>query len=196
MLKHLLGSLYLFIHIDLWRFVCYNYIMTKNNNEPPVDKNSWETQPELFNTLNEEFNFTLDAAASHINHKCDAYFTKEENSLDKNWSNYSDTIWVNPPYSRDLIVPFMKKVVEESLKGSTIVTLTRFDPSAKKWFQQYVHNKADEVRMLMRRPKFVGSDSAYPFPCCVSIYNPYNSTYQVPRMVTKYVMWDWDEACQ
>jgi len=156
----------------------------------PVDKDSWGTQDALWETLNEEFNFTLDAAASHVNHKCASYFTKDDNSLDKNWYNFSESIWLNPPYSRGNIAPFMAKVVEESLKGATIVTLTRFDPSAS-WFQQYVHNKADEVRMLKHRPRFIGADASYPFPCCVAVYNPTKMTYNVPRMVTKYDIWDW-----
>lgn len=41
------------------------------------DKDYWETPQSLFDELNAEFNFTLDAAASDANHKCERYFTKK-----------------------------------------------------------------------------------------------------------------------
>lgn len=40
------------------------------------DKDYWETPQSLFDELNAESNFTLDAAASDANHKCEKYFTK------------------------------------------------------------------------------------------------------------------------
>lgn len=41
------------------------------------DKDYWETPQSLFDELNAEFNFTLDAAANDANHKCERYFTKK-----------------------------------------------------------------------------------------------------------------------
>ncbi len=35
----------------------------------------------LFDELNRHFKFKLDAAADDLNHKCENYFTKEDNSL-------------------------------------------------------------------------------------------------------------------
>ena len=49
------------------------------------DKNFWETPQNLFDELNAEFNFTLDAAASDENHKCTRYFTQKEDGLRQNW---------------------------------------------------------------------------------------------------------------
>lgn len=159
----------------------------------PVDSNSWGTPLDLYNKLDEEFHFELDACASVDNHKHKNYITIEQDSLTVDWSQYG-SVWVNPPYSRGLIRPFMQYVNDMSEEGTCVVTLTRFDPSAK-WFQHLVDGKADEVRMLDRRVKFVGQDgeplAAYNFPCCVSIYNPTKMVYQVPRMVTKYRVWGW-----
>lgn len=45
----------------------------------------WSTPIDLFNALNSEFNFNLDAAATANNHKCDKYFTMEDDGLQKNW---------------------------------------------------------------------------------------------------------------
>ena len=48
----------------------YKAIMTS-------DKQDWETPQELFEKLNDEFPFELDAFASDKNAKCKHYFTKK-----------------------------------------------------------------------------------------------------------------------
>ena len=52
-------------------------------------KENWETPQDFFNKLNEEFRFTLDAAASDDNAKCANYFTKEQDGLVQSWGAYS-----------------------------------------------------------------------------------------------------------
>lgn len=42
-----------------------------------ADRDDWETPLWLFRELDNEFHFTLDAAASGDNHKCQKYFTKK-----------------------------------------------------------------------------------------------------------------------
>ena len=49
------------------------------------DKNFWETPQRLFDELDAEFHFTLDAAASDGNHKCARYFTQSDDGLRQNW---------------------------------------------------------------------------------------------------------------
>ena len=45
----------------------------------------YKSNPDLFNKLNEEFHFNLDPCASADNHKCNRYFTKEQDGLKQNW---------------------------------------------------------------------------------------------------------------
>ena len=45
----------------------------------------WETPQGLFDELNEEFHFNLDPCSTDKNHKCDKYYTKEDDGLSKNW---------------------------------------------------------------------------------------------------------------
>ncbi len=40
-------------------------------------KDDWGTPQDLFDALNEEFNFTLDPCADNNNHKCAKYYTIE-----------------------------------------------------------------------------------------------------------------------
>ena len=45
----------------------------------------WATPQEFFNELNAEFAFDLDPCADEKNHKCETFFTKDENGLLKDW---------------------------------------------------------------------------------------------------------------
>lgn len=94
-------------------------------------KNSWSTDPVVVNAMDKEFHFSLDAAASHKNHKCDWYLTKEDDALTTDWviaiqdhANVSETaVWINPPYGKGFIKKFMQKCIEEKAKGVTSVML-------------------------------------------------------------------------
>lgn len=46
---------------------------------------NWETPQELFDQLDAEFHFTLDAASSDANHKCPKYFTAENSAFNHEW---------------------------------------------------------------------------------------------------------------
>lgn len=45
----------------------------------------WTTPDDMFQKLNEEFDFNLDPCATDRNHKCDTYFTPEVDGLKQNW---------------------------------------------------------------------------------------------------------------
>ncbi len=75
-----------------------------------------ETPPCVFDPLDEEFKFTLDAASSSHNAKCETYCMlhgtysphhafDQRTGLDYPWSGHS--VWVNPPFS--LLWPWVEK---------------------------------------------------------------------------------------
>lgn len=49
------------------------------------NKDDWATPQDFYNNLNAEFHFTLDPCADDTNHKCDNYYTKEQDGLSQNW---------------------------------------------------------------------------------------------------------------
>lgn len=49
------------------------------------NSDEWATPREFFDSINKEFEFDLDPCATVENHKCDKYYTIEENGLSKNW---------------------------------------------------------------------------------------------------------------
>lgn len=58
----------------------------------------WATPQGFFDQLNKEFHFTLDPCADAQNHKCDRYFTKEQDGLVQSWEG--ERVFCNPPYGR------------------------------------------------------------------------------------------------
>jgi phage N-6-adenine-methyltransferase len=70
----------------------------------------------LFDPLNAEHAFTLDAAASAENALCEKYFTRETDGLLRSWAN--EVVWCNPPFSR--LEAWVAKVWREMCGGGKI----------------------------------------------------------------------------
>lgn len=64
------------------------------------NKDDWETPQSLFDQLDEEFHFTLDAASSDQNAKCEHHYTVENSGLEHSWEG--ETVFCNPPYGRNI----------------------------------------------------------------------------------------------
>ena len=134
-------------------------------------KHDWETPQALFDALNEEFEFGLDAAASDHNAKCEHYFTDEDDALTKDWSGYG-AAWCNPPYGRK-IGRWIEKCAIEGKR--TVVVALIFARTDTRWFHKWIAPHAYEVRFIKGRLRFsrggqVG-DSA-PAPSMVVIWHP------------------------
>ena len=81
----------------------------------------WSTPRPLFEHLDQEFDFDLDAAAQAHNAMLENFISPEEESLTVDWSERGSTVWLNPPYRN--LGAWMKKAYLESLKGLTEVAL-------------------------------------------------------------------------
>ena len=56
----------------------------------------------FFDTLNAEFHFTLDAAATEKSAKCKNFYTPETDGLTAPWNIGGGSVFCNPPYGRAL----------------------------------------------------------------------------------------------
>lgn len=128
--------------------------------------NEWATPQNLFDELNEEFNFTLDPCATDENAKCSKYFTIEGDGLSKDWSN--NVVFMNPPYGRE-IKKWIKKAYEESLNGATVVCLIPARTDTTYW-HDFIFDKANDIRFLRGRLKFGNSKNSAPFPSAIVVY--------------------------
>lgn len=134
-----------------------------------LEKDLWETPQDLYDSLNDEFHFTLDPCATDESAKCTLYITPKENGLILDWDK--ETCFVNPPYSRGNIDQWVRKCYMEHLKGATVVALLPVSTSSK-WFHDWVYKKAD-IRFLKGRIKFKGAKHNAPFSSMIAIYKIY-----------------------
>lgn len=132
---------------------------------------NWATPQDLFDSLNSEFQFTVDVCASSDNTKCPIFFSKEIDGLSQTWTG---VCWMNPPYGRE-ISKWMQKAYESSKTGATVVCLVPSRTDTKWWHSFAIHG---EIRFLKGRLKFGGHSNSAPFPSAIVIFksNDENST--------------------
>ena len=134
----------------------------------------WGTPPEIFDPLNEEFHFTLDAAASAENAKCKKYFTKEQDGIEQSWAGH--TVWLNPPYDAKSLNEFTLKVIYEAKENSvTTVMLAPCKTDQSWWHNLVIRDPVTislEIRWIEGRVKFVGAKHSAPFPSVIVIVRP------------------------
>lgn len=126
----------------------------------------WSTPQDFFDKLNDDFNFTVDVCASHTNHKCDRYYTKEHDGLTHDWSH--ERVWMNPPYGKD-ISKWMKKAYESSKEGALVVCLVPSRTDTR-WWHDYAMK--GDITFVRGRLKFGGATNAAPFPSAVVTFYP------------------------
>jgi hypothetical protein len=96
----------------------------------------------------------LDPASSDIANmvvKADDYYDSEMDGLSKEWHG---NVWLNPPYSKNLIVRFVDKLCESDL--TSYITLTN-NATETKWGRKLLDN-SNVVCFVNKRIKFVDAD--------------------------------------
>ena len=138
----------------------------------------WGTPQALFDELNREFKFTLDAAATKESAKVSRFISKERATPSLGDWGYCSVVFLNPPYGRD-IGRWMEKAYRESQRGLVVCLVhARTDT---RWFHDWVLGKA-EIRFLKGRLKFTDyrpdpdgkprKPQSSTFPSIVVIYRP------------------------
>ena len=127
----------------------------------------WETPQELFDELDAEFHFTLDAAASDERHKCTRYYTKEQDGLLQDWGG--EVVWCNPPYSRGLMEKWVEKAYRECRTDGTVVVLLIPSRTDVKYFHRFILHRA-EIRFIRGRLKYDNAKHNAPFSSMIVIF--------------------------
>lgn len=119
------------------------------------------TPQDFFDRLNAEFHFTIDAAASELNHKCDTWFGPGglfEDALEADWGGEGTVAFLNSPYS--VAGAFVAKAREEADKGATVVMLLPVRTDTRWWHDavwdatHHMPRHATEVRFVRGRLQF------------------------------------------
>ena len=149
----------------------------------------WSTPRDLYASLDAEFGFTLDAAATTENTCSPTCLTRVENALLARWGLVPShragppVVWLNPPYSKVRL--FMQKAAAEAARGCTVVCLVPSRTDTR-WFHDYVWDVTTnaprgarrsrrphvEVRFLRGRLKFGDGTGSAPFPSMLVIFRP------------------------
>lgn len=142
-------------------------------------KDEWRTPAALFESLDAEFGFDLDAAATADNCWKDNYLGPDRgrpdriNALACDWAPVT---WLNPPYS--LCRQFIGKAAAEAKKGCTVVCLV-YARTDTRWFHEHIYDATAnqyrpgvEVRFIKGRLKFGGSLNSAPAPSMLVIFRP------------------------
>lgn len=129
----------------------------------------WSTPQILFDELNAEFNFDLDPCATEDNHKCDKYFTLENDGLSQKWGGYR--VFCNPPYSK--IEKWVEKAFRETRNDNTIVVMLIPSRTDTRYFHNYIYQRT-EIRFIRGRLKFGESKNCAPFPSMIVIFRGAN----------------------
>jgi phage N-6-adenine-methyltransferase len=108
---------------------------------PKSKSDKWQTPPDLYESLNQEFHFTFDPCP--IDWK-----PGDPDGLSLEWG---ESTFVNPPYSK--VAKWIEKSHSEWKKGKTVVMLINCitDTIA---FHKYIYNQA-EIRFIKGRVKFI-----------------------------------------
>jgi site-specific DNA-methyltransferase (adenine-specific) len=110
-------------------------------NRKPIH-DDWLTPPDIYNELNDEFQFDFDPCP--LNHTFDG--------LKIEWKKRN---FINPPYERKLKEAFILKAIEESKKGKLCVMLLPVSTSSKIFHDHILLAKPD-IRFIRGRIKFIG----------------------------------------
>ena len=124
----------------------------------------WQTPPELYKTLDLEFNFDFDPCP----------FQSTFNGLECDWGKRN---FVNPPYSK--VKEFLKKAHEEINKGNAeVCVFLVFANTDTKWFHDYCYGQS-ELRFIKGRLKFIdaqgNADNSAMRPSMIVILKPNNN---------------------
>ena len=171
--------------------------MSKSSVHFSSASDEWATPPALFQALDAEFGFTLDAASTDENALCPTHFTAAQNSLAQDWTKAAKVeptggqsydpgaVFTNPPYSRGLQAQFIQKARDESAKfrGPICVLLIPARPDTLIW-QKTIFPCASEIRFLKGRIRFVGAKASAPFPSALVIFGLDNERQKIGG-------WDW-----
>lgn len=100
--------------------------------------NEWYTPKEYIEAAYKTMGvINLDPASNEIANKvvkAEKYYTAEENGLEKTWSG---NIWLNPPYSSDLIGKFADKLLSERKNYTQAIVLVN-NATETEWFNKIV----------------------------------------------------------
>ena len=126
----------------------------------------WKTPLALFKQLNNEYNFTVDAAAEDDNALLDKYWTRETDALKQQW--VGERVFCNPPWKK--ILPWIQKALKSEFVAMLVPNRT-----GSKFFLEAA-SKAEihffRGRVQFQTPGEQVKQSSNPYDTCLMLFGP------------------------
>jgi phage N-6-adenine-methyltransferase len=131
------------------------------------------TSDSAFLPLHEEFNFEIDLAASHENHKLPRYYTKENSAFNYLWN---ERCFLNPPFSN------LYRWVEYASESTGLIVCILPCDTSTKWFHDFIWDKRIHktrpdvsLRLPQGRYRFGKWRSSPKFATIIAIFNEHKN---------------------
>lgn len=133
------------------------------------DSSEWETPQDLFDDLNDIYQFNLDPCATKDNAKCKLFYNEAYNGLKQQWNG---RVFMNPPYGRKIGL-WLAKAYHEVKKGnaSVVVCLVPARTDTKYWHEFCMKG---HIVFFKGRLKFSDSANSAPFPSAIVVFDKFN----------------------
>ena len=112
------------------------------------ESSNWETPPELFKQLHEEFSFTVDAAATVENALLGRFWTPEIDALRQPWAG--ERVYAFPPMHE--LSSWTAKAKHESERSISVILAPAYTET--RWFNENVAHGASEIRFVRGMMQF------------------------------------------
>jgi site-specific DNA-methyltransferase (adenine-specific) len=147
---------------------------------PQAKRQDWETPWWLFDLLDDEFDFTVDAAANDQNAKMDRYWTEEIDGLAQDW--IGETLFINPPFRARDLKKWTERAWHASRDALTRVVMVVPVKADQSWWHEFAIKT--EIRFIKGRIKFVGAKNTITGPVAVLVFGrnirPIMKTIRIP----------------
>ena len=136
------------------------------------------TPPNVVESVRSWLNMPInrDVCAEEWSAVTDKYWTKEDDSLSKSWTDLVN--WMNPPYSNPSV--WCEKAHKESLRNGVFVVGLVVDDRSTRWWQNWVEGNASICLIPNQRVSFLRADTGLPEkgnpkPSALPIWTPWTT---------------------
>jgi phage N-6-adenine-methyltransferase len=143
----------------------------------------WRTPKELYDRLNKVFKFDLDPCTTEDNPLGTRYYyTMETDGLNSQWPKDVESVFINPPYNKEIETWLQKAMLEFNRARQNIKYIVFLLPARTdtRWFHDYIYTPVSiqgnplpkiQIRFLKGRLKFTNSKNSAPFPSMICIFH-------------------------
>ena len=101
------------------------------------------TPKDIWDELNQEFNFTIDVCASNKNHLLPRYYTEKEDGLKQDWTG--EIVYCHPPFDGNI-----GRWVEKASKSKCLTVMLLPASTHTRYFHRYIWDKEKSAKRKSR----------------------------------------------